>query len=313
MRNLEVKKISETVDGYINNLTGLRKERAQRVYKIIKGNFPEVVESLRYRIPTFDYQGNWVALANQKNHLSVYFCSEELIRNIKKKYPRLSHGKSCINIKDKNLLPIKELVVSIKKALNMKKEADSSSAGVNITPLLKWDVPFLLNLWQNRQVMKYADEFPLLRGWSRINDSETAWRRYQEKRRELGKKYTQFIIRLPDGTKIGESFFAPLREGRKMGEWLVPTDKVTLLGDIKLLPDYWGKGFGTEAMLEVIRYAFKKAGCGIFVVTPHEKNMAAKRLYEKVGFKYIIEKSQWVSHGFMTLDRNHYLGSGLRI
>ena len=72
-------------------------------------------------MPTFERDGNWVALANNKKYISVYFCSEDLISNIKKQYPELDTGKGCVRIKDKNEIPLNELKNSFKKAMNLKK------------------------------------------------------------------------------------------------------------------------------------------------------------------------------------------------
>lgn len=176
---------------------------------------------------------------------------------------------------------------------------------VIVTEMGQEDLPFLFELWRNREVMRYADEFPRFRGWSRSDDPETAWERYQDKRNELGNKYTQLIVRLPDGTGIGESFFAPLKEGRKLGQWR-PSGVVCVIGDIKLMPEYWGRGLGTQAMREVVRFAFDQAGCGIFVVPPNKNNPAAVRVYEKAGFAHIEERSPWSGHLLMMLTREGY-------
>ncbi|MDH5185904.1 MAG: GNAT family N-acetyltransferase [candidate division WOR-3 bacterium] len=169
------------------------------------------------------------------------------------------------------------------------------------------DMPFLFALWYNHDVMHYADEFPRFRGWSRIDEIQEAWERYDEIHKELGNKYTQLIIKLPDGTRIGESFIAPLKEDQKLGEWQKPKGIVCLIGDIKLKPEFWGKGLASKAMREVVRFAFERAGCGIFLVPPHKKNPAAIRVYEKAGFSPIVEKPPWVNHIFMTLTRQQYI------
>jgi RimJ/RimL family protein N-acetyltransferase len=180
-----------------------------------------------------------------------------------------------------------------------------TNSAVLVTEMQQDDVPFLFALWRNRQVMRYADEFPRFRGWSRRDDPATAWQRYQEKRGELGKQYTQLIGRLPDGTRIGESFFAPLV--RKLGEWRKPRGVLCVIGDIKLLPEYWGRGLGTQAMRQVVRFAFDQAGCEVFVVPPNENNPAAIQVYTKAGFTPIVERSPWVGHLLMTLTRDRYL------
>jgi RimJ/RimL family protein N-acetyltransferase len=176
-----------------------------------------------------------------------------------------------------------------------------------VTEMTQEDVTFLQALWRNRRVMRFADEFPRFRGWSRRHDSDAAWGRYQEKRARLGSKYTQLIVRLSDGTPIGECFFAPLKEGGKIGQLRIPSGTTTVIGDIKLLPEYWGRGLGTLAMREAVRFAFEKAGCDAFVVPPHKKNRAAVRVYEKAGFRRVRRRSPWPGHMLMRLTRDRFL------
>lgn len=182
-----------------------------------------------------------------------------------------------------------------------------SKPAIIVKAMEREDMPFLFALWHNHEVMHYADEFPRFRGWSRLDEIEEAWEIYDAIRDEFGNKYTQLIIKLPDGTRIGESFFAPLVEDQKLGEWEKPKGITTFIGDIKLLPAHWGKGFGSRAMREVVRFAFERAGCGIFLVPPHKNNPAAIRVYEKAGFEPIVEKPPWVNHVLMILTRQDFV------
>jgi RimJ/RimL family protein N-acetyltransferase len=177
---------------------------------------------------------------------------------------------------------------------------------VLVTEMVREDLPFLRRLWANRVVMRYADEFPTFRGWSRRDDPDTAWKRYREKRAELGSGYTQLVIRLADGTRIGESFFAPVGEHNELSEWLEPSPAGSIAGDVKLMPEYWGRGLGTEAMREVVRFAFDQVGSELFVVPPDEDNPAAIRVYEKAGFVHTAKSSPWSGHLLMTLTRERY-------
>ena len=177
---------------------------------------------------------------------------------------------------------------------------------VLVTEMVREDLPFLHRLWANRAVMRYADEFPTFRGWSRRDDPDEAWERYREKRAKLGPGYTQLVLWLPDGTRIGESFFAPVEGDTELSEWLEPTSSGSIAGDVKLMPEYWGRGLGTEAMREVVRFAFDRAGCELFVVPPHEDNPAAIRVYEKAGFVHAAKSSPWSGHLLMTLTRERY-------
>jgi RimJ/RimL family protein N-acetyltransferase len=174
------------------------------------------------------------------------------------------------------------------------------------TELTRDDLPFLLALWQSPDVMRYADEFPRLRGWSKESDPDRAWNAYVRRRAELGPAYTQLILRLPDGTAIGESFFAPLPEGATFGRWSKPRGILCLMGDIKLARAHWGKGLGTHGMRRVLKVAFQEVGCHLFVVPPHRKNPAALRLYEKVGFVPFRAMRSWHNHKVMEMTAERY-------
>ena len=113
---------------------------------------------------------------------------------------------------------------------------------VKVGVLRREELPFLMELWGMPEVMRYADELPRLRGWKKSDDPSDAWREYRRRRAELGPLYTQLVVRLPGGKPIGESFFAPLPEDYTFGQWSKPRRKATVLGDLKLLPEYWGRG-----------------------------------------------------------------------
>ena len=50
--------------------------------------------------------------------------------------------------------------------------------------------------------------------------------------------------------------------------------------------DYWGKGFGTDAMLVLLRYAFDELNLHRVTLGAFEYNPRAIRSYEKAGFKH---------------------------
>ena len=112
---------ADSVKQYYSKIPEHRLKRVQRIRRTFLKSEKGVKETLKYKMPTFEKDGNWVALANQKNYISVYFCSEELISDIKKKYPELSTGKGCIRFKDKNNIPLEELKKSFNRAMNLKK------------------------------------------------------------------------------------------------------------------------------------------------------------------------------------------------
>lgn len=179
---------------------------------------------------------------------------------------------------------------------------------VVVGELLEEDLPFLFELWHTPEVMRYADEFPSLRAWSRSDDPQIAWARYREQRAVLGNGYVQLILSLADGARIAESFFAPLPEGYTFGRWRKPEDVVCLMGDIKLKPARWGQGLGTEGMRGVVAWLFANTDCSLLVVPPHRKNPAAERVYEKAGFELYTGMRSWHNHKVMELSRERYEG-----
>ena len=50
--------------------------------------------------------------------------------------------------------------------------------------------------------------------------------------------------------------------------------------------DFWGKGFGTEAMQLILQYAFTELNLRRVTLTVFEYNQRAIRSYEKVGFRH---------------------------
>lgn len=111
------------------------------------------------------------------------------------------------------------------------------------------------------------------------------------------------ILKLEDGTQIGESFFAPLQEGYSFGRWEKPSGKSSVIGDIKLLPHFWGQGIGTAGMRQVVKWVFRHTRCALFVVPPHRHNPAAERVYEKAGFVLFKGMRSWRNHKIMELTK----------
>ena len=168
------------------------------------------------------------------------------------------------------------------------------------------DIPFLLDLWAKSEVMRYADEFPHPRGWTRKDEPETAWQEYRRKRKELGTGYCQLVLNLEDGTPVGESFRFPLDDGFTFGRWEKPEGVSACMSDIKLDPDYWNRGLGTEFMHLVVQDVFERTDCDLFVVPPNLKNPPAIKVYLKSGFVRCKGMKSWHNHFIMELPRDRF-------
>jgi RimJ/RimL family protein N-acetyltransferase len=172
-----------------------------------------------------------------------------------------------------------------------------------IVELTERDLPFLLDLWKIPEVMRFADELPEFRGWTKSDDARTAWAAYEQRRAQLGPGYTQLILHLATGTAIGESFFAPLPEGFTLDRWKKPETIACSMGDIKLLPQYWNRGLASEGMKLVVDWMFATTECALLVVPPHFDNPGAVRVYEKAGFLHTDKADRWQGHRIMELWR----------
>lgn len=89
---------------YFCRLPADRKKRLESITRLILKALPDATPSLRYKMPTFEYQGAWLAVASQKNYMSVYNCCPDHIAIFRAKHPEIGCGKSCLNFRDKDPL-----------------------------------------------------------------------------------------------------------------------------------------------------------------------------------------------------------------
>ena len=114
-------KDSASIENYYSDLPKDRMKRINKIRTVFLSSEIGISETFKYKMPTFEKDGNWVALANNKNYISVYFCSEELIKNIKKKYPDINTGKGCVRLRDNDKILLNELKKSFLTAMRLKK------------------------------------------------------------------------------------------------------------------------------------------------------------------------------------------------
>ncbi|WP_170833133.1 DUF1801 domain-containing protein [Microbulbifer marinus] len=71
-----------------------RSERIQALHQFIVKHFPQARLSSKYKIPTYELDNGWVAVASQKNYVSLYTCAREHI------HPKIKRGTGSLNIRD---------------------------------------------------------------------------------------------------------------------------------------------------------------------------------------------------------------------
>ncbi len=113
------------VEKYIQSVPAVRSERFNTLHFLIIKLYPDVVVDMSYKMPTYRFGDGWVALANQKNYISLYTCGYHHIESFKENNPQIRTGKGCINFKDKDNLPLKDIERVIRHAIEQPKLGSS--------------------------------------------------------------------------------------------------------------------------------------------------------------------------------------------
>jgi RimJ/RimL family protein N-acetyltransferase len=67
-------------------------------------------------------------------------------------------------------------------------------------------------------------------------------------------------------------------------------------------PNRWGQGYGTEACILSVRFAFRQLGMEKVYLQVHQGNERGRRAYEKAGFSVegTLPRNQWLEGGLVT-------------
>ena len=100
---------------YLASLPAERRDAVERVWELVRENVPaSYTEQIGPKFLAFMADDEWyLALANQKNYISLYLCSIYVFPELKAKLDnsgkKLKCGKSCINFKRAEDLPLDTL------------------------------------------------------------------------------------------------------------------------------------------------------------------------------------------------------------
>ena len=98
-------KKNKDVDAYLEGVQPNRKEALVELRALIFKTVPEVEESMKYNMPTYDYAGEGLcALASQKQYMSLYM-DVDLVEEHTDELSHLNVGKSCIRFTKLENLP----------------------------------------------------------------------------------------------------------------------------------------------------------------------------------------------------------------
>ena len=138
---------------------------------------------------------------------------------------------------------------------------------MRLRPIEELDLPLFIR-WLNDPDVRYwlsmADEPQL------TLESEREW--YEEMRGDPA--CVIWCIETEDGQPIGNLGLHGIEE----------THGRATLGIAIGEKDFWGRGYGTEAIRQVLRYAFEEMGLRRVVLEADDDNLRGIRCYEKCGF-----------------------------
>ncbi len=89
----------------------------ETLHALILRCFPQAVVDMKYRMPTYACGEGWVAIANQKNYVSLYTCSAAHIAKFKARHPQFKTGKGCINFREQDAIPESDVEGVIRHAM----------------------------------------------------------------------------------------------------------------------------------------------------------------------------------------------------
>ena len=171
--------------------------------------------------------------------------------------------------------------MTVKLGLSIINQLALKTRRLLIRPTVQKDLRFLLVLWNNPEIMCYAG-FEKNWDYSRVKEW---YEEYLKRLEKLGLTEIQFVHKLKNGKGIGESRLGRLRSGWSCRNYQAPKNKLILMTDVKLLKNYWNKGYGTEAMKAIVKFVFTRTEADLLLVPPHIENLPAIRVYEKACFK----------------------------
>ncbi len=116
---------------------------------------------------------------------------------------------------------------------------------------------------------------------------------YSEQLQQVNETRRWFAIDSLDGTHIGNCMYYDL-------DWVKKQAKVgIIIGDRQ----YWGMGYGSDALMTLVSYIFEELGLERVYLDTLESNMRAQRCFRKCGFEIC---------GHMTSKGNHFVIMELR-
>jgi uncharacterized protein YdhG (YjbR/CyaY superfamily) len=114
--------------GYVAAIPAERRPHVERLRALVKEAVPEATEGIVWGMLGYSIAGRpFVAIASQKNYLSLYLCDLYTQPALRKKHEKalagLKMGKSCINFQSVDELPLETIKAIVAEAPNVAVES----------------------------------------------------------------------------------------------------------------------------------------------------------------------------------------------
>ncbi|GGW76127.1 iron chaperone [Alteromonas halophila] len=107
----------QDVSHYIEGQPEDRRLVLRQLVELIEAQAPDVSVSMKYKMPTFEREGHWIAVGNLKHCIALYTREPAHIAEFKRKHPKVKTGEGCINFTRMDSIPYKDLETVIDNAL----------------------------------------------------------------------------------------------------------------------------------------------------------------------------------------------------
>ncbi len=110
------------LEKYFADIPSGRREMVGLPHRTVLECFPGAIVDVSYRMPTYRARDGWVAIANQKQDVSLYTCGAHHLERFKADYPKIKTGKGCINCRSKEPIPLVGVKQVVRHAMSQPKD-----------------------------------------------------------------------------------------------------------------------------------------------------------------------------------------------
>jgi len=163
------------------------------------------------------------------------------------------------------------------------------------------DIPYIYAYGKEPIVVQYQDWGPV----SLENSEHFYFRSQQDRTSEVRSNYTLGVILQSSGLLIGDCGY----------HFLDKTHSSAEIG-YNLHPTYWGKGYGTELVIDLVAYMLSKHEKLMIYAECDSRNMGSRRVLEKSGFELleirkddVVQKEVLINTCKYGLDKNRMINN----